>query len=289
VLVDRPDKIGRVQILEVHIKKIAAAKTVDLSQVAALTPGFTGADLANLVNEAALLATRAGADTVTMDHFTAAIERIVAGLEKRSRVLSPHERSVVAYHEMGHTIVATALPGMDPVHKISIIPRGVGALGYTLQRPTEDRFLMTRRELKDRMAVLLGGRAAEALAFDEVSTGAADDLSKASEIARNLVTRFGMNETLGQAAYDSRRPFFLGDQARAGFLEREYSEATASEIDLAVKTLIDEAFARARAILATNRRQLDTGARLLLEKETLTREDLPPLEPPLAERPRATA
>jgi cell division protease FtsH len=224
-----------------------------------------------------------------MDDFTVAIERIVAGLEKRSRVLSPHEREVVAHHEMGHAIVATALPGVDPVHKISIIPRGIGALGYTLQRPTEDRFLMTRQELENRMAVLLGGRAAETLVFKEVSTGAADDLTKATEIARNMVTRFGMSEKLGQAAYDSHRPTFLGEQTRQALLEREYSEETAREIDVAVRELVDAAFDRALGILTTYRRQLDTGAHLLLEKETLTREELPALEPPIAERPRATA
>ncbi|MGE0748212.1 MAG: ATP-dependent zinc metalloprotease FtsH [Rhodospirillales bacterium] len=289
VLVDRPDRIGRVQILQVHIKKVRAAADVNLEHVAALTPGFTGADLANLVNEAALLATRRRHHDVAMEDFTAAIERIVAGLEKRSRVLSPHEREVVAHHEMGHAIVATALPGVDPVHKISIIPRGIGALGYTLQRPTEDRFLMTRGELENRMAVLLGGRAAEAIVFDEVSTGAADDLTKATEIARNMVTRFGMSEKLGQAAYDSRRPTFLGDQTRQALMEREFSEETAREIDVAVRDLVDGAYDRAVSILTTYRRQLDAGASLLLEKETLTREEIPVLEPPLIERPRATA
>jgi len=289
VLVDRPDRIGRVQILEVHIKKVRAAADVNLQHVAALTPGFTGADLANLVNEAALLATRRRHHEVAMEDFNAAIERIVAGLEKRSRVLSPHEREVVAHHEMGHAIVATALPGVDPVHKISIIPRGIGALGYTLQRPTEDRFLMTRGELENRMTVLLGGRAAEAIVFNEVSTGAADDLTKATEIARNMVTRFGMSEKLGQAAYDSRRPTFLGDQTHQALMEREFSEETAREIDVAVRDLVDGAYDRAVAILTTYRRQLDAGAALLLEKETLTRDEIPALEPPLVERPRATA
>ena len=278
VLVDRPDKAGRAAILRVHANKVRLAKGVDLDTIAALAPGFTGADLANLMNEAALRATRRGAEAVTADDFTLAIERIVAGLEKKSRLLSPHERKVVAYHEMGHAIVATALPGMDPVHKVSIIPRGVGALGYTLQRPTEDRFLMSRGELKDRMAVLLGGRAAESLVFDEVSTGAADDLNKATDIARNMVTRFGMDEKLGQVTYETPRRTFLAENAFAHYAEREFSEETAREIDCAVRDLIAAAFEKAFAILRTHCKQLDEGAKLLLEKETLLREELPSLE-----------
>ena len=194
VLVDRPDKKGRIQILQVHMKRTKLAQDVDPEKVAALTPGFTGADLANLVNEAALLATRRGADSVTMADFNNAVERIVAGLEKRNRLLNPREREIVAYHEMGHALVALALPGVDPVHKVSIIPRGVGALGYTIQRPTEDRFLMTRRELEDKMAVLLGGRSAELIVFGHLSTGAADDLRRVTDIARSMVTRYGMSE-----------------------------------------------------------------------------------------------
>jgi len=274
VLVDRPDKRGRLQVLEVHARKVQLAKDVDLETIAALTPGFTGADLANLVNEAALLATRRGAETVATDDFTAAIERIVAGLEKKSRILNPREREVVAYHEMGHALVAMTLPGMDPVHKISIIPRGVGALGYTLQRPTEDRFLMTRKELLNKMTVLLGGRAAESLVFEEVSTGAADDLNKATDIARNMVTRFGMTDKLGQITYESRRQTFLSENATAGYAEREFSEETAREIDCAVRDLATAAFDQALAILKDRRAELDEGARLLLERETLVREDL---------------
>jgi cell division protease FtsH len=277
VVVDRPDRGGRVAILRVHAAKVPLAPEVDLDSVAALTPGFTGADLANLVNEAALRATRRGAESVTSDDFTAAIERIVAGLEKKSRLLGRHEREVVAHHEMGHAIVATALPGMDPVHKISIIPRGVGALGYTLQRPTEDRFLLTRSELENRMAVLLGGRAAESLAFDEISTGAADDLNKATDIARNMVTRFGMHDKLGQVTYETPRQTFLGEDALAHYAEREFSEETAREIDCAVRELITAAYDKALAVLRPNRAALAEGARLLLEKETLTREELPPL------------
>jgi len=249
-------------------------KGVDLDPIAALTPGFTGADLANLVNEAALLATRRDAKTVTTDDFTAAIERIVAGLEKKSRMLNPREREVVAYHEMGHALVAMTLPGMDPIHKISIIPRGIGALGYTLQRPTEDRFLMSRKELMNKMAVLLGGRAAESLVFEEVSTGAADDLNKATDIARNMVTRFGMTDKLGQITYESRRRTFLSENALAGHAEREFSEETAREIDCAVRELATAAFDQALGILRDHRAELDEGAKLLLEKETLVREEL---------------
>ena len=277
VLVDRPDRIGRVAILKVHLKKINLGTDVDADQIAALTPGFTGADLANLVNEAALLATRRAADSVAMADFTAAIERIVAGLEKKSRLLNPHEREVVACHEMGHALVATALPGMDPVHKISIIPRGIGALGYTLQRPTEDRFLMTREELQNKMAVLLGGRAAERLVFNEISTGAADDIDKATEIARHMVTRFGMSEQLGQMTYESQRPGFLGETP-FGVSQREYSEETAREIDCSIRELVDQAFDKATAILTKYRTQLDAGAKQLLEQETMTRDELPSLK-----------
>jgi cell division protease FtsH len=196
VLVDRPDKVGRVAILKVHARRVRLADDAKLDEIAALTPGFTGADLANLVNEAALIATRRSAEAVTAADFTAAVERIVAGLEKKNRLLNPHERKVVAHHEMGHALVAMALPGTDPVHKVSIIPRGIGSLGYTIQRPTEDRFLMTRAELDNKLTVLLAGRAAESICFGEVSTGAADDLKKATDIARSIVTRFGMDETL---------------------------------------------------------------------------------------------
>ena len=275
VLVDRPEKSGRLAILEVHIKKITLAAGVELEQVAALTPGFTGADLANLVNEAALVATRRNGETVTMDDFTAAIERIVAGLEKRSRILTPHEREVVAYHEMGHALVAMSLPGIDPVHKVSIIPRGIGALGYTMQRPTEDRFLITRTELENRIAVLLGGRAAEQIAFDEISTGAADDLDKATEIARNMVTRFGMDETLGRVTYQPQRHAFLGDAALPGWQPHDYSEQTAREIDCALRAIIDGAYETAAGILSRQRETLETGAQLLLSRETLSGDEIP--------------
>ncbi|MFC4346500.1 ATP-dependent zinc metalloprotease FtsH [Kordiimonas lipolytica] len=271
VLVDRPDKGGRLAILQVHIRKAKVADDVDLAQIAALTPGFSGADIENLVNEAALLATRRGADAVTLEDFNQAIERIVAGLEKKNRLLNPHERNVVAFHEMGHALVAMSLPGTDEVHKVSIIPRGVGALGYTIQRPTEDRFLMSRTELQNKMAVLLGGRAAEALIFDEVSTGAADDLAKATDIARAMVTRFGMVEALGQIAYEVEPQQFLSPAPER---VRHYSEETASKIDSAVHDLIDKAFDAATNILREKRDILNAAAAGLLEKETLSGKEL---------------
>ncbi|HVB16570.1 MAG TPA: ATP-dependent zinc metalloprotease FtsH, partial [Stellaceae bacterium] len=286
VLVDRPDKIGRVQILEVHSRKIHMAAGVDLEIVASLTPGFTGADLANLVNEAALLATRRGADEVALVDFTAAMERIVAGLEKRNRLLNPHEREVVAYHEMGHALVGLSLPGTDKVHKVSIIPRGIGSLGYTIQRPTEDRFLMTRRELENKMAVLLGGRAAEQIVFDELSTGASDDLVKVTDIARSIVTRYGMSDELGQVVYEKSAHSFLGgDQTQMLYQERSYSEQTAREIDAAVKAIVETAFRRTVNLLRARRDVLEAGAHELLEHETLDEADLEALlkQPAVAE------
>ncbi|HET8539916.1 MAG TPA: ATP-dependent zinc metalloprotease FtsH [Anaeromyxobacter sp.] len=271
VLVDRPDRVGRKAILEVHTRKVKLAREVNLEQVAALTPGFTGADLANLVNEAALVATRRGAEEIRMDDFNVAVERIVAGLEKKNRLLNPREREIVAHHELGHAIVASALPGCDPVHKISIIPRGIGALGYTIQRPTEDRYLMTREELESKMAVLLGGRAAEHLVYGHLSTGAADDLSKATDIARNMVTRFGMGGTLGPVSYESEPNGFLGQMAGT---RRLYAEDTAREIDVAVREIVSAQLERARAILARNRGLLEESARALLEKETLADQEL---------------
>jgi cell division protease FtsH len=280
ILIDRPDKQGRVQILQVHIRRIKLDPDVRLEEIAALTPGFTGADLANLVNEAALLATRRRGATVTMDDFNRAFERIVAGLEKRNRLLNPKERTVVAYHELGHALVALSLPGSDPVHKVSIIPRGIGALGYTLQRPTEDRFLMTAAELEHKMAVLLGGRAAEELVFGEISTGAADDLQKVTEIARSMVTRYGMDDKLGQAAYETERGTFLGQPIEGG--GRRFSDDTAREIDLAVRARIDAAYHKATEILQRRRAELDQLAKKLLAQETLTAEELPRPTPPEA-------
>jgi cell division protease FtsH len=273
VLVDRPDRIGRVEILRVHLKKISIAPDLDIEAVAALTPGFTGADLANLVNEAALVATRRGGEATTLEDFTQAVERVVAGLEKKSRILSPREREVVAYHEMGHALVALALPGTDPVHKVSIIPRGVGALGYTIQRPTEDRFIIKQSELANRMAVLLGGRAAESLVFSEISTGAADDLVRATDVARSMVVRFGMTPELGQVAYEPESSRFLAGQAPQ-WHPRSYGDGTADAIDHAVKDLIEEAFRTARGVLERNRPILERCARELLAAETLGADEL---------------
>jgi len=267
VLVDRPDRVGRQQVLKVHTRKVVLAADVKLEDVAALTPGFTGADLANLVNEAALVATRGGADRITMNDFNVAIERIVAGLEKKNRLLNPREREIVAHHEMGHAFVAAALPGTDAVHKISIIPRGIGALGYTIQRPTEDRYLMTREELENKMAVLLGGRAAEHVVFGHFSTGAADDLAKVTDIARSMVTRFGMGAALGPVTYESEPTTLLG---QAYGSQRLYAEETAREIDVAVRGIVETQFQRAQAILLANRALLDDAAGLLLANETLS-------------------
>ena len=278
ILVDRPDKAARIQILEVHMRKVERGGDVDPEQIAALTPGFTGADLANLVNEAAVLATRRRAMRVEMQDFTAGIERIVAGLEKKNRLLNPHERTVVAYHEMGHALVSRALPGTEVVHKVSIIPRGIGALGYTIQRPTEDRFLMSRAELVNKMAVLLGGRAAEQIVFGQVSTGGADDLVKVSDIARSMVTRYGMDGGVGLVALEDDRRSMLGLPAEITLSRREYSEQTAREIDVAVRDLVNDAFHSAVTILTTHRSALEKGATLLLEKETLTGDELPALE-----------
>ncbi len=278
IVIDRPDRRGRVAILKVHLKRIQAGADLDIEGIAGMTTGFSGADLANLVNEATIVATRRGAQAVDMADFTAAVERIVIGSERRGRLLQPHEREVVAYHEMGHALAAASLLGMDPVHKVSIIPRSVGALGYTLQRPTEDRFLITLRELKDRMLVLLAGRAAEQLVFDEVSTGAADDLAKVTDIARQIVTRFGMSRELGQAVLERQSASYLGEQA-ISLREKDYSEQTAREVDLCVKALIEDAYNRAKTLLQSRRAELEQGARLLLEKETLTPEEFPALLP----------
>ena len=273
VLVDRPDKKGRLDILKVHVKKVTLAQDVDLEQVAALTTGFSGADLANRVNEAALAARRRRASAVELQDFTATIERIVAGLEKKSRVLNPKERETVAHHEMGHALVALALPGTDPVHKISIIPRGIGALGYTLQRPTEDRFLMTRADLEHKIAVLLGGRAAEKLVFGELSTGAADDLARATDIARDMITRFGMDEGLGYIAFEAQRPRFL-DTPELAHGGCRVAESTQARIDQAIRDIVMGVFERAYRILDINRAVLERCARELLARETLDESDI---------------
>ena len=273
VLVDRPDKKGRIAILEVHMKKVTLEAAVDREQIAALTAGFSGADLANLVNEAALLATRRGAAAVAPEDFVEAIERIVAGLEKRNRLLNPLERRIVAHHEIGHALVAMASPGTDPIQKVSIIPRGIGSLGYTIQRPTEDRFLMTQDELESKLTVLLGGRAAEHLVFNRWSTGAADDLAKATEIARGMVMRYGMDAALGHTVYEPERPVLLGAPPLAPE-RRTFSEDTARAIDAAVRAIVDAAFERALAILTRHRDVLDSAAEELLSRETLERQEL---------------
>jgi cell division protease FtsH len=269
VLVDRPDRTGRVDILRIHVQKVKLAADVAIEEIAAMTPGFTGADLANLVNEAALLATRREAEAVTLEDFNQAVERIIAGLEKHNRLLAPKERAVVAHHEMGHAIVAMALPDVDKVQKISIIPHGVAALGYTIQRPMEDRFLMGRVELNERMTVLLGGRAAESLIFPDVSTGAADDLMRATEIARGMVVRFGMDPKLGQVTYEPETPHLMTSGGQ-DWRPRQYSESTAAAIDRAIHGLIEAAFVRARAILEQNIALLRACAAELLQAETLS-------------------
>ncbi|MBD9603073.1 ATP-dependent zinc metalloprotease FtsH [Pseudomonas sp. PDM10] len=278
VLIDRPDRKGRQAILKVHLQKITVEPGLDGERIADITTGFTGADLANLVNEAAIVATRRGAEAVSLNDFTAAVERIVAGVERKSSVLHPDERQVVAYHEMGHALAASSLPAMDPVHKVSIVPRSIGSLGYTLQRPTEDHFLISCQMLKDRIVVLMAGRAAEYLAYGQISTGAADDLARATDIARQLITRFGMSTELGQSVLERQSATYLGERMQ-GVGEKDYSEQTAREVDLGIRALLDEAFGRAKALLASRRGDLDAGAHLLVEKETLTPEEFPPLMP----------
>ncbi len=276
VLVDRPDRAGREQILALHMHKVKLAPEVTAEEIAMLTPGFTGADLANLVNEAALLATRRNAQAVMLEDFSNAVERIIAGLEKHNRLLAPKEREVVAHHEMGHAITAMALPGADKVQKISIIPHGIAALGYTIQRPSQDRFIMTRGELLANMTVLLGGRAAESLVFPDISTGAADDLVRATDLARAMVVRYGMDAKLGQVTYEPEGSQFLG--SRPEWRPRQYSEQTAAAIDAAIRGLVDEAFMRARAVLQANMAVLREGAAELLREETLAGQRLAALE-----------
>jgi cell division protease FtsH len=276
VVVDRPERKGRMDILKVHTRKVKLAQNVNLEEIAGITTGFTGADLANLVNEAAIIATRRGGESVSEDDMTAAVERIVAGSERKTRILSPAERKRVAYHELGHALAAATLPSSDPVHKVSIIPRSIGALGYTMQRPTEDRFLITFGDLKDRMVVLLAGRASEDIVFGEISTGASDDLAKVTDIARECVTRFGMSDAVGQAVLEQKHLQYLGDQQFQSS-NKDYSEATAREVDLTIRQLIEEAYARAKAILTEHRVDLDAGAALLLERESISPEDFAPL------------
>jgi cell division protease FtsH len=272
VLVDRPDKTGREQILRVHLKKIQIDSGVEIGAIAALTTGFTGADLANLVNEAAIIATRREADSVLLDDFVAAIERIVAGLEKRNRLISPKEKSIVAHHEMGHALVSLLINPGQPVQKVSVIPRGIGALGYTMQGPSEDRYLLSSQELRDRMTVLLAGRAAEQLIFAEVTTGAADDLAKATEIARAMVLRYGMSPEVGLQSLDNQQPLFL-EQAKVG-LQQELGSELAQKVANAIGSLLDAAFAQATFLLQANIAVLQDAAKLLMQKETLNEDQL---------------
>jgi cell division protease FtsH len=273
VLVDRPDIKGREDILKVHVRGIKLAQDVDLKVLAARTPGFVGADLASLANEAALLAARKNKSEVHMAEFDEAIDRSLAGLEKKNKVMSRKEKEIVAYHESGHALVAELMGTTDPVHKISIIPRGIAALGYTLQRPTEDRYLMTKQELLDRLAVFLGGRVAEETIFGEVSTGAHDDLSKATDIAKSMVKEFGMSEKLGQITFEKeRRSMFL--DVGAGPPSKDYSDETAREIDNEIKRIIENTYNLVKSTLTANKDLLERIAKTLLEKETLEGEEL---------------
>jgi len=273
VVVDRPDKAGRIKILDVHMKSVKTDESVNVERLAGMTPGMSGADLANLVNEAALMAVRRGKKAVGMAEFEEAVERVVAGLEKKNRVINEKEREIVAYHEMGHAIVALTLPGTDPVHKISIIPRGVAALGYTMQVPTQDRFLLSRTELLNRVASLLGGRAAEEIVFGDVSTGAHNDLSRATDIARSMVTEYGMSEKLGQIYLSSDKGNrFLGSgtpDSASG-----YSEETARAIDAEIRHIIHTQYETALDILKGKMDVLRKGALVLLEKEKIDREEI---------------
>lgn len=272
VLVDRPDKAGREAILKVHLKKIQAAADLDVERIAAMTSGMSGADLANLVNEAALLAVRREKSDVGMAEFEEAVERVVAGLEKKNRLINPEEKKIVAYHELGHALVALDLPGTDPVRKITIVPRGIAALGYTMQVPTEDRFLMRRTELLNKIATLLGGRAAEQIVFDDISTGAHNDLSRATDIARSMVREYGMSQKLGQVYFaNGRRLQFVGAMPEG---RPEYSEATAETIDEEVRQIIGVQYQVARDILERRRTVLEKAALLLLEKEKIDGEEL---------------
>ncbi len=271
IIVDRPDKRGRQEILTVHLRKIRTAPDVDPAAISAMTPGFTGADLANLVNEAAMLATRRGAAAVEPDDFVRAVERILAGPEKRNRVINLMERQIVAHHEMGHAIVALSLPGTDLIKKVTVLPRSVGTLGYTMQMPTEDRYLMRRSELEAKLATLLGGRAAEVIVFGDVSTGAADDLQRASQIARAMVVQYGMDPSLGDAVFEATTPpLSIGQPRIPGPVTM--SEATAAACDAAVIRLLARAEESAKTILQRHRTVLDGWASKLLEEETLGEE-----------------
>jgi len=271
VLVDRPDRRGREAILRVHLKKIKHDENLDIEKLANMTPGMVGADLANIVNEAALLTVRRGKDQADMPEFQEAVERVIAGLEKKNRVINPKEKKIVAYHELGHAIVAMSLPGTDPVQKITVIPRGIAALGYTMQVPTEDRFLMSKTELENKIASLLGGRAAEQIVSGDISTGAHNDLSRATDIARSMVKEYGMSN-VGQVYYaPNRRAQFLGTMPEG---PRDYSEATAEAIDQQINGIISAQYDRALEILKGKRGILEESVAVLLEKETIEGDEL---------------
>lgn len=282
ILVDRPDKQGRIEILKVHLKKVTAVDDLDVDILAGMTPGMVGADLANLVNEAALLSVRRKKERVGMAEFEEAVERVVAGLEKKNRLINPMEKKIVAYHELGHAVVAMSLPETDPVQKISIIPRGIAALGYTMQVPTEDRFLMRRTELLNRIATLLGGRAAEEIIFDDISTGAHNDLSRATDIARSMVKEYGMSRNLGQVymAHNKQNPFLNANLDSGG----DYSAMTAHLIDKEIRQIIDDQYERALVILRSQRDILNQAAEKLLESEVIEGEKLKELAKAVAER-----
>ena len=286
VLVDRPDRRGREAILKVHLKKIQYDVSLDIEKLANMTPGMVGADLANIVNEAALLAVRRDKDQASMSEFQEAVERVVAGLEKKNRVINPKEKKVVAYHELGHAIVAMSLPGTDPVQKITVIPRGIAALGYTMQVPTEDRFLMSKTELENKITTLLGGRAAEEIVSGDISTGAHNDLSRATDIARSMVKEYGMSK-VGQVFYASqRRTQFLSPFPEG---PGEYSEATAEEIDQEIKEIIGAQYQRALEILRGRRDILEKSVTVLLEKETIEGDELQLLMAQVTDTPSASA
>ena len=272
ILVDRPDKKGREEILKVHLRSVTVEENLDVETIAGMTPGMVGADLANLVNEAALLAVRRNKKAVGMAEFEEAVERVMAGLEKKNRLINPEERKIVAYHELGHALVALSLPGTDPVQKISIIPRGIAALGYTMQVPTEDRFLMRKTELLNKIATLLGGRASEEIIFGDISTGAHNDLSKATDIARSMVKEYGMSSKVGQVYFSQeKRPLFL----ESGIPKTaEYSDATSEVIDEEIKKILDEQYEKALEILRGKKEILDKGAAILLEREKIDGEEL---------------
>jgi cell division protease FtsH len=287
VVLDRPDLKGREKILRVHVREVKLAPGLDLALVAARTPGFVGADLANLVNEAALHAARKEKHAVDMTDFDEAIDRVVGGIERKSRVINPKEKEIVAYHEAGHALVAEFRMHAERVAKISVIPRGVAALGYTQQQPTEDRYLMTRAELLDRLDVLLGGRVAEELVFGDISTGAQDDLQRATDMARHMVARYGMSEALGLATFEApRQALFLNVPSVA---QREYSEETARRIDAEIEQLLKTAHGRVRETLTARREVLASLAKLLIEKEVVSKADLDALLASAAVSPPSAA